>query len=117
MSACKSKPQITEAYMEKLINEKLPWGTPKSEVMTFLQNLKFDSRALKGPFSYNGRFDSISVKDSQPENVYSHITASLPDAWTKRDGIFVNSYWLRMVFYFDEKDRLIGYSVYSLHDI
>jgi hypothetical protein len=116
ISSCKSKPQITEAYMEKFINEKLPKGTSQSEVMTFLQNLKFDSRSLIGLRSGLGRFDSSSVKDSQPANVHSHITASLPDAWTDPNTIFGTSYWLRMAFYFDENEKLIGHSLYSLPD-
>jgi hypothetical protein len=102
--------------MEKIIKEKLPIGKPKSEVMTFLQDLKFDSRSLIGLRSGLGRFDSISVKDTQPANVHSHVIASLPDAWTGRDDILWTNYWLQMVFYFDENDRLIGHSLYSLPD-
>jgi hypothetical protein len=56
------------------------------------------------------------VEDSQPLNVHSHVVASLPDAWTERNGILFTSFWVCMAFYFDENEKLIGHGVYSLPD-
>jgi hypothetical protein len=118
MSACqrRSPRQITEADMEKFIKKTISLGTPRSEVMAYLETLKFDSRSLVGVESYSGRFESVPVQKNQPPKVHSHVTASLPDAWTERDGFLSTSFWLSMVFYFDENDKLIGHSVYSLPD-
>jgi hypothetical protein len=118
MSSCQNKtsPPITEADMEKFINEKIPLGTPRSEVLAYLKTLKFGSRSLRGVEYYDGRFNSISVEDSQPPNVQSHVLASLPDAYTQGKGIYETTYWVRMAFYFDASEKLIGHSVYSLPD-
>jgi hypothetical protein len=118
MSSCKDRtpPPITEADMEKFINENIQKGASRSDVLSYLKTLKFDSRSLIGVDYYYGQFDSISVQDSQPPNVHSHVLASLPDAYTQRNGIILTSYWVRMAFYFDENEKLIGHSVYSLPD-
>jgi hypothetical protein len=118
MSSCqgKSLPPITEAYMEKFINENIKLRTPRSEVLSYLKTLKFGSRSLIGVDYYYGRFDSTWSKDGQPANVHSHVRAALPDAYTQRDGIILTSYWVTMAFYFDENEKLIGHSVYSLPD-
>jgi hypothetical protein len=116
LSSCQNKTPapITEADMEKFINENIPLGAPSSDVLAYLKTLKFGSRSLIGVDYNYGRFDSISVEDSQPPNVHSHIRASLPDAYTQGKGIIPTDYWLRMAFYFDANEKLIGHSIYSL---
>jgi hypothetical protein len=117
-SSCQSKPlpQISEADMEKFINENIPVGSSRSDVEAYLKPLNFDSRSLIGVEHYSGRYTASWAENTQPANVHSHVLASLPDAWTERDGIFWYTYWVTMAFYFDKNEKLIGHSVYSYLD-
>jgi hypothetical protein len=61
MSSCQGRtsPQITEADMEKFINENIQLGASRADVLAYLKTLKFDSRSLRGVDSYYG--DSIQI--------------------------------------------------------
>jgi hypothetical protein len=114
MSSCqKTSHQITEEDIAKIINEKIPAGTSKSDVVPFLNTLKIASRSVKGINFWSGRSQASYVEDSQPPNVYSHITAMIPETGIYRDGIFTQTYYISMTFYFDENEKLIGYNLHT----
>jgi hypothetical protein len=118
LSSCQNNPspQITEEKMEKFINENIPLGTPRSDVLAYLKTLKFGSHSLIGVDYYYGRDKANWPQNSQPPNVHSYVRASLPDAYTQRDGIFLDTYFMMMAFYFDENEKLIGHGVISMAD-
>ncbi len=102
--------------MEKFIKENIPLGTQRSDVLAYLKTLKFGSHSLIGVDSYYGRYKASWTEDSQPSNVHSYVRASLRDAYTQREGIFLDSYFMMMAFYFDANEKLVGHSLISVTD-
>jgi hypothetical protein len=118
MCSCRDKTSsnITKEDVEKIINEKIPTGTSKTDVMAFLNTLKIGSRSVEGIRDFRGRSEASWDEDSQPPNVHSHISAVILKAGIQRDGVFTTSYYFSMHFYFDENERLIGHFLYTFLD-
>jgi hypothetical protein len=118
MCSCRGKTSsdITKEEVEKVINEKNPVGTSKSDVMAFLNTLKIGSRSVEGIKYLSGRSEASYVEDSQPPNVYGYIWAVILKAGNTRVGFLTTSYYFTMYFYFDENEKLIGYHVQPLLD-
>jgi hypothetical protein len=104
---------ITQEDVEKVINEKIPTGTSKSDVTAFLNRLKMGSRPVEGIRDRSGPSDSSWDEDIQPPNVHSYVNAVILKAGTDRDGLFTRSYYFSMHFYFDENEKLIGHFLYT----
>ncbi len=118
MCSCRDKTSsnITKEDVEKIINEKIPTGTSKSDVITFLNTLKIGSRSVEGIRDWSGRSEASKDADSQPPNVHSHLNGVILKAGNLRDGIFTQSYYITMTFYFDEHEKLIGHFLYTFLD-
>lgn len=118
MCSCRGKTSsnITKEDVEKIINEKTPTGTPKSDVITFLITLKIGSRSVVGITSSGGRSEASWNTDSQTPNVHSHLNGVILNAGIHRDGFFTQSYYITMTFYFNEHEKLIGYHLYTFLD-
>src|SRR5688572_32955695 len=98
MCSCRDKTSsnITKEDVEKIINEKIPTGTSKTDVMAFLNTLKIGSRSVEGIRDFRGRSEASWDEDSQPPNVHSHISAVILKAGIQRDGVFTTSYYFSM---------------------
>jgi hypothetical protein len=118
MCSCRDKTSsdITKEEVEKVINEKIPVGTSKSDVMAFLNTLKIGSRSVEGIEYLSGRSTASFVEDSQPPNVHGYILAVILKAGNTRVGFLTTSYYFTMHFYFNEKEKLIGYHLQTFLD-
>jgi hypothetical protein len=118
MCSCRDKTSsnITKEDVEKIINEKIPTGTSKSDVRSFLDSFKIGSRSVEDIEYRSGRAGASWVEDSQPPNVHGYIKGIILHAGNQSDGIFTTSYHISMHFYFDENEKLIGYHLQPFLD-
>ncbi len=115
MSSCgQQEMKVTDKQIDELIKKELPIGASKSQVIAFVESVKLDSLKVIN-YGYNvGKPGGTDGLEGRQHEVTGYLVAGIPKVG-RSDRQF-QVYNMRILFYFGEGDRFIGYRIETRGD-